>query len=324
MRATDVLAIGECLGLLVAERPGKLAHIRGMRLGFGGAEGNVAIGVARLGGAASWAGRVGEDGLGELITRELRAEGVKVHATVDTGATTALMIKERPRPGTSRLTYYRSSQAGSRLQPADIPASLVESARILHVTGISAGLSERTLETVHAAINRAQAANVLVSFDVNHRSSLWRGSDEERSGRDARSAYRELAVRADIVFAGNDEAELLTGETAPLAQLDAIRALGAGCAVVKLGAKGALADLNGERIERAALQVDAVDTVGAGDAFVAGWLAETARGASLAERMDTAIACGAFACMAEGDWESAPTRADLASLYAPAADPVLR
>lgn len=324
MSVIDVLTIGECLGLLVPERPGKLAHIRGMSLGFGGAEGNVAIGVARLGGAASWVGRVGADGLGNLITRELRAEGVEVHATVDEGAATALMIKERPQPGASRLTYYRSTQAGSRLQPSDIPVSLVESARILHVTGISAGLSERALSTVHAAIDRAQAANVLVSFDVNHRSALWRGSYQEHSGRDARSAYRDLAARADIVFAGDDEAELLTGERTPLAQLDAIRALGAGCAVVKLGAKGALADLTGERIERTALRVDAVDTVGAGDAFVAGWLTETARGASLTKRIDTGIACGAFACMSEGDWESAPTRADLALLSAPAGDPVQR
>jgi 2-dehydro-3-deoxygluconokinase len=317
-RHLDVLSIGEALGLLVPEAPGKLAHVRDLRLGFGGAESNVAIGVARLGGAAGWAGRVGSDGIGELILREIRAEGVEVNAAIDENAATALMLKERPRPGASRVSYYRSVQAGSRLTAADIPEGLVERARILHVTGISAGLGEGPLSAVHAAIDRAQAAGVLVSFDVNHRSALW------RDGRDPAAAYRALAARADIVFAGDDEAALFTGVTEPQAQLDAIRALGSGCAVIKLGADGAIASEADEQVNRDALRVDVVDTVGAGDAFVAGWLAETALGSSLEGRIDTAIACGALACTVDGDWEAAPTRADLAALHAPSGDPVQR
>ncbi len=318
MARVDVLCIGESLGLIVPERIGRLAHVRGMNLSFGGAESNVAIGVARLGGSAGWAGRVGADGLGDLIVREIRAEGVEVHAALDDSAATALMIKERPRPGASRVTYYRSVQAGSRLTPDDIPAGRVEEARILHVTGISAGLGASTTAAVHAAIDRARAAGVVVSFDVNHRSALW------RDGGDAGAAYRRIAARADLVFAGDDEAQLMTGESETDAQLAAIRELGADGAVIKLGAAGAVALLGEERIERRALRVDVVDTVGAGDAFVAGWLTETARDASLAERIDTAIACGAVACTAEGDWEAAPTRADLAVLADPAGDPVQR
>jgi 2-dehydro-3-deoxygluconokinase len=318
MNGLDVLAIGESLGLLVPESTGRLAHARGLRFGFGGAESNVAIGVARLGGAAGWAGRVGADGLGEFIVREIRAEGVEVHAAVDDGAATALMLKERPRPGASRVTYYRSVQAGSRLAPSDIPEGLVERAQILHVTGISAGLGEGPLRAVHAAIDRARFAGVQVSFDVNHRSALW------KDGRDAGAAYRTLAARADIVFAGDDEAGLLTGEREPRAQLDAIRALGAGCAVVKLGADGAIASDGGEVAEREALRVVVADTVGAGDAFVAGWLTETAHGSSVDRRIDTAIACGALACTTEGDWEAAPTRADIAAFHAPGGDPVQR
>lgn len=318
MARLDVLTIGESLGLIVPDRIGRLAHVRGMNLGFGGAESNVAIGVARLGGAAGWAGRVGADGLGDLIVREIRAEGVVVHVARDDSAATALMIKERPRPGASRVTYYRSVQAGSRLTPEDVPAGAVENARILHVTGISAGLGASTTATVLAAIARARAAGVLVSFDVNHRSALWRDS------RDAGAEYRQIAAEADIVFAGDDEARVMTGEVDPRAQIEAIRALGADGAVIKLGADGAIARIGDEWIERDAVRVDVVDTVGAGDAFVAGWLTETARDASLAVRIDTAIACGAFACTGEGDWEAAPTRADLAALAGPASDPVQR
>lgn len=318
MTSIDVLTIGESLGLLTSETPGRLAHVRGMTLGFGGAESNVAIGVVRLGGSAAWAGRLGADGVGDLILRELRAEGVDAHAAIDTEAATAVMLKERPRPGATRVTYYRSVQSGSRLAPSDIADGLVERARILHVTGISAGLGDGPLRAIHAAIDRAHAAGAFVSFDVNHRSALW------RDGRSPGEAYRALAARADIVFAGDDEAALVTGETDPGAQLDALRALGAQTAVVKLGAEGAVASVGGEVLRRDALRVDVVDTVGAGDAFVAGWLAETARGADPAQRIDTAVACGALACTAPGDWEAAPTRADLDVMRAPAGDPVMR
>lgn len=317
----DILTIGESLGLLVPERTGRLAHVREMRLGFGGAESNVAIGASRLGASSAWCGRVGADGLGELIVREIRAEGVAVHAEIDERAATAMMLKERPTAGTSRLTYYRAGHAGSRLVPTDIPDSLVESATLLHLTGISAGLGEGPMATAHAAIDRARTAGAVVSFDVNHRSALW---GEGRDGRDAGDAYRSLAARADIVFASEDEAELTTGATDVDAQIDTLLEWGASCAVIKRGEQGAVAGTASHRVSSAAIAVDVVDTVGAGDAFVAGWLVETVRGASLTERLDIAIACGAFACTAEGDWEAAPSRGDLERLRIPPADPVSR
>lgn len=318
----DVLTIGESLGLLVPARTGRLAHVRDMRLGFGGAESNVAIGIARLGGIAAWCGRVGDDGLGEMITREIRAEGVEVAASIDPVAPTAVMLKERPRAGVTRVIYYRDGEAGSRLTAADIPEALVERARVLHVTGISAGLGDGPLSAVHAAIDRARAAGAIVSFDVNHRSALW------RDDRDAGEAYRALAARSDIVFAGDDEAMLVTGESEVDAQLAALRALGPDNVVIKRGDKGAVAVLSSatgeERVESPAIPVDVVDTVGAGDAFVAGWLVETVRDAPTSVRMATAIACGAFACTGEGDWETTPSRADLDALLAPNTEPVRR
>ena len=314
----DVLAIGESLGLIVPERIGRLAHSKTAHLGFGGAEGNVAIGVARLGGRAGWVGRVGNDGFGELIRREMRAEGVVEYAAIDDAKPTSMMLKERPTPGSSRVTYYRVGQAGSLLRPEDVPAGVVEQAKILHVTGIAAGLGGGPLETVRAAIARAKVAGTLVSFDVNHRSALW------RDGRDFASVYRELASQADIVFAGDDEAALFVGEGEPEQQAEAIRALGPTTVVIKLGERGAFAIEGDERLSRGAVRVDVVDTVGAGDAFVAGWLSETVRGSSLEARLITATATGAFACTGMGDWESAPSQADIAALLGGGADPVQR
>ncbi|MBV0895924.1 sugar kinase [Microbacterium sp. NC79] len=314
----DVLTIGESLGLTVANEIG--APMRGdqLTLTFGGAESNVAIGVARLGGAAAWVGRLGNDALGDLIVRELRGEGVSVFAARDDAALTSLMMKSRPRPGATSVSFYRRGFAGSRLSAADLPVDAIRGANILHITGISAALAESSRAALHAAIDIARDAGVTVSFDVNHRASLLPDATE------AREIYRALAERADIIFAGDDEAEILTGEREHEAQLHALLALGAQTAVVKLGADGALAGTNAGTVVRvAALTVDAVDTVGAGDAFVAGFLTETARGLTLAECLETATATGAYACLAHGDWEAAPTRRDLAAFLA-TGDPVSR
>lgn len=318
-RTQDVVVVGESLGLLVSDQVGRLALGAGLRLTFGGAESNVAIGVQRLGGSASWIGRVGSDAVGDLIVRELRAEGVTVNAVRDTEVPTALMSKERPHPGASRITYYRRGMAGSRLGPADVPAAAIGAAKALYITGISAALGEGPLAAAHTAIDHAKAAGTLVAFDVNHRGSLV--NDLEA----IQAAYRGLAERSDVIFAGDDEAELLTGQSDPERQLDALLAFGAQHAVVKLGEHGALhKSVDGVVTKRDAIAVTVVDTVGAGDAFAAGWLLEWIGGKDAGACLDLAVRCGAFACLAEGDWESAPTRSDLAWLDRGASDPVSR
>ncbi len=312
----SIVALGESLGLLVASRIGRLELVPTMDLGFGGAESNVAIGVARLGVPATWMGRLGDDALGRLIGRQLRAEGVNVASTCDPTAPTALMLKERPAAGSSAVSYYRAGSAGSRLAPEHLDTALIREARILHITGITAALGDGPRAALDAAIDAAHDGGTLVSFDVNHRSRLW---DQAT----AAVAYRDIAARADVVFAGNDEAELLTGEQEPAAQALAITAMGPKQAIVKLGAEGAHALCDGNTVRQAAFPVSAVDTVGAGDAFVAGYLAELISGAPLAERLRTAAACGAIACTAPGDWEAAPDRAAIARLLGDA-DPVRR
>lgn len=313
-----IITIGESLGLTFSGAVGRPMRGDALTLTFGGAESNVAIGVSRLGGDATWVGRLGADAIGDLIVRELRGEGVEVYAARDTDVPTSLMMKSTPRPGATQVAFYRRGLAGSRLSAADLPREAIRDAALLHVTGISVALAESSRAAIHAAMEEAQDAGVTVSFDVNHRASLLPDLAA------ARELYRSIATRSDIIFAGDDEAEILTGETEHEAQLDALLALGAQVAVVKLGADGALAGTNaGERMRMPAVPVKVVDTVGAGDAFVSGFLTETVRGGSLTERLTTAVACGAYACTAHGDWEAAPTRADLAS-FTSAGDPVVR
>ena len=126
-----------------------------------------------------------------------------------------------------------------------------------------------------------------------------------------------------MLFAGLDEAALLVGDPTsdPWDTVKALGKLGPSTVVLKLGERGALARSGEGRARASAVRVDVVDTVGAGDAFVAGYLAELIRDRSLTECLETAVAAGAAVCRVPGDWEGAITRAELA---AEVTDPVVR
>jgi 2-dehydro-3-deoxygluconokinase len=153
---------------------------------------------------------------------------------------------------------------------------------------------------------------VPVSVDLNYRSRLW---DAEAAG----PVFRELAAGADILFAGDDEARIALGSGAPVdpeALAGQLAALGPAEVVVKLGRRGATARVAGEVIEVPPVPVQAVDTVGAGDAFVAGYLATRLLGRDVRDRLTTAAVAGAFAVTVPGDWEAFPRPHELSLLTA--------
>lgn len=303
-----VITFGETMGLFRASSSGSLAHVSDFHFGIGGAESNVAIALARLGAPARWFGRVGADPIGRRILRELRAESVDVRAVVDECAATGIMLKEQRTRHATRVHYYRSGSAGSRLSPDDIPSAGIGEGSILHITGITPALSGQAHEAVISALDTAEHEKVPVSFDVNHRNSLWRG-------RDPAPTYRSIAARSDVVFAGEDEARILVPHAdSPLEQARAIADLGPADVVIKRGAAGCAAVIDGLELVRAAVPVLAVDSVGAGDAFVGAYLAELVAGRLPEDRLRTAVRVGAFACLNPGDWEGFPTREELGLL----------
>jgi 2-dehydro-3-deoxygluconokinase len=302
-----VVTLGETMGLFRADSVGSLAQVSSFTLGIGGAESNVAIALARLGTPVRWLGRVGADSIGRRILRELRAEGIEVLGIVDPSAPTGIMVKEQRTAAATRVQYYRASSAGSRLDLDDVAGADIEHAALLHVTGITPALSASAHDAVLAAIAVAAGAGVPISFDLNHRTSLW--------PEDPAHVYREIAGRSDIVFAGDDEARILFPDAeTPLELAKAIAGLGPSQVVIKLGEAGCVALVDGVAYERAAIRVHAIDTVGAGDAFVAGYLAELLAGLPVTERLTTAVILGAFACLNAGDWEGFPTRDELGLL----------
>lgn len=299
-----LVTVGEVLGVLAASDTGPLALGSDLRLGLAGAESNVAVGVSRLGGCATWIGRVSDDALGDLILRELRAEGVTTVAARDP-APTSLLLRERRTTTHSRTRYYRTQTAGARLSADDIPDDLVAGAAVLHITGITPALGEGPARAVTRAVDIAVDAGVPVSLDINFRSLLW---NEQEAGR----TLLPLLCSSDLVFAGPHEARLMVPDAdGPEELAKRICELGPAGAVIKLGADGAYALLDGQEHRQPAVPVTLHDSVGAGDAFAAGYLAELLADEPPERRLRTAALLGAFAVSTTGDWEGLPRRNEL-------------
>ena len=310
-----VVTLGETMALLDVPAGGGLRTGSALPVGIGGAESNVAIGLARLGVQSTWISRVGADAFGALVVREIRAEGVRVIAKQDPVAPTGLMVKEHRGGRPRQVRYYRSGSAAAGLTPADLDESVISSAAVLHLTGITPALGPGPLATVGRAIEIARAAGTPVSFDVNYRKSLW-------SADQAGPVLARLASTVDLLFAGPEEAALLLGWQHPDSAAETfddgenlargLAKLGPHTVVVKLGALGAVA-LAGDHTHRAPTElVTVVDAVGAGDAFVAGYLADYVAGADIPDCLRLANILGGAVCQQPGDWEGLPTRDDLA------------
>jgi 2-dehydro-3-deoxygluconokinase len=275
--APDVLAIGETMALLAPRGAQSLETTDELRLDIGGAESNVASHLARVGVSSAWAGAVGDDPLGRRVVATLRARGVDTSwVAVDPAAPTGVYFKD-PNPAGTRVSYYRSGSAASRLGPEFADRLPLDEVGLVHLTGITLALSASNAALVDRVLERRRSAGLPVSFDVNYRPALWPDAAT------AAAALLSAAQRADIVFVGRDEAEALWG-TATAA---GVRALLSGCPmlVVKDAERGAHAFGTGDDVVLEPEPVEVVEPVGAGDAFAAGYLAATLAGTSRLESL---------------------------------------
>jgi sugar/nucleoside kinase (ribokinase family) len=308
---TDLLTLGETMVSVRTARPMRLggdAH-----LSIAGSESNVAIGVARLGHDVTWLSAVGNDEPGRLIERTLRAENVGTRIRFSDDAFTGFIAFDQPSHDITRVSYHRRGSAASTLTPDETTAAVKATApKLLHVTGITPALSETARAATLAAVRTAFAAGTQVSLDVNYRARLWTRPE-------AAAALRELLAHVHTVFASDDELDLLTD--ADTAVADLLRTVET--VVVTAGGKGAWSHTQGtgsapsaevHTIHQPALPVTVVDSIGAGDAFVSGYLSATLDNLAPDARLTRATTSGAFCVTAYGDWESLPTRQDLTLL----------
>lgn len=306
---TDVLTLGETMASMRSAGPLRLGGA--LNLSIAGSESNVAIGLARLGHTASWVGVVGDDELGSLILRTLRAENVDTtQAHTHQDASTGTITIERRVGDIARVLYHRSESAGSTLSTEHVTRAFAECApRWVHLTGITPALSQTARAAVEAALDLAAAAGAKVSLDVNYRSRLW---DRELAARYLRS----IVTRVDLLVASDDELALVTPEecTTEAQRIEWLLHHGVGEVVITRGAAGASLHNRVGTLHQAAAPVLVVDTVGAGDAFTAGLLSATLDDLPDDDRLRRAALCGAFAVGSPGDWEGTPARDELSLL----------
>lgn len=304
--AGTVVTFGEAL--VSVRSAGPLAIGSPLTMHAAGAELNVAVGLARLGHAASWGGVLGDDELGEFLLRSLAAERIDTeHVRRDVRPTAVLFLEART-PEVSRVFYHRKGSAGAQLTPHDVDRLLDRDVAWVHLTGITPALSEGARAAVLHAAEACRRRSVPFSVDVNFRSKLW-------SAQEAAEVLPLLVEGADVVIGSPEELALVApaGKTLEAAAAELLGG-GIGEIVVKLGAAGARAHTAHGSLEAPAFPVRAVDTVGAGDAFTAGYLSARLDGEDVAGRLRRGNLLGAFAVGQLGDWEGLPRRDELALL----------
>jgi 2-dehydro-3-deoxygluconokinase len=215
------------------------------------------------------------------------------------------MLLFEPAPGgATRVHYRRAGCAGAQLAAGDIARALTQGARIVHVTGITPALGEGPAAAVRYAVEAGRADGATICLDVNHRPKLW--------GRTAAGVtLRPLIAVTQILIASEDELSVVCAGPDEATQVKALLDLGVREVVVKRGGRGASTYTEAGRCDQPARVVPVVDTVGAGDAFTAGYLSAMLDGLPVEDRLRRGVTLGAAAVAGFGDWENLPTRAEL-------------
>ena len=292
----DLVVLGEALVGLVPEGHGVVRRSETLRRFTVGAEVNVAVAASRLGHRVSWIGRVGEDLSGEAILDDLRLEGVFIdHVHRDTSAPTGLLLREKSPLGATRVSYVRKGSAGSLVSDEDIDEKFVAQHKMAHVSGVTPALGPSAHRAANTFLRVARDAGLTTVFDLNYRSKLW-------SAEDAAPALAELANKADIVIGGAAEWKLVFGSD----DLKKISLASASALVRTDGPHPVTALVEGKLISQETIETDAVDVVGAGDAFVGGVLSARLAGADWASALRQGTYCGARVVSSFGDWTNLP------------------
>ncbi|WP_327585010.1 sugar kinase [Nonomuraea sp. NBC_00507] len=289
---TDVYTLGEPLGVVSS---GRVRHESEARLDVCGPEFTLAVALARLGHRCAYLGKVGDDELGARALTVLKGEGVDVaDMRVSEGLRTGLLLRESRVARDLKVTHYRTGSAGSRLAPGNVPVDRIAASKMLHVTGLTAGLGIDALDAVRTAISAARNAEVMISFSVEYVPDLW------PSVREAEEVLGELACASHLLFLRQDELDLVKPALTPEREV-----------VVDRGAKGASVRADRMRYDVQGWQVPIVDTAGAGEAFAAGYISAALDGLIPQERLHRGALLSAAAVTSVSDWQGLPTRAEL-------------
>jgi len=328
-RSLDLLTVGRSSVDLYGEQVGgRLEDMASFAKYVGGSPTNTAIGAARLGLRAAVLTRVGDDHFGRFIREELVRCGVDASGVItDPRRLTALAVlgirDERRFP----LLFYRENCADMALCEADVDAALIGRAGAVLINGTHLsqagvrGASRRVAEL-------ARAAGARVVLDIDYRPVLWeltaRDAGENRYVMSATvtAELQQVTPLCDLIVGTEEEFHILGGSTDTVAALRAVRALTAALLVCKLGADGCVA-FAGEigagfdsGLKAPGFEVEVFNILGAGDAFMSGFLRGWLKALPLATCCRYANACGAIVVSRHGCAPAMPTWTELAAFLA--------
>lgn len=276
----------------------------------GGAPANVAVGLTRLGTPTRFVGQVGNDAFGLWLKETVAATGVDVSGlSLSREARTTLAFVATREDGKKDICFYRNPGADAELEFSSIPPAVFEDLSLLHCGSVSLSL-EPCRSAQFQAVEAARASGALISFDPNWRPSLWDTPSE------APTLIWRMMQLADIVKVADEEWEFVTGTSDFEAGAKKILAAGPTLVVLTRGAAGAAYWTRDQHGEVNGHQVTAIDTLGAGDAFVAGLLHQILAHPSLEDFLQPSVlqagigfanACGALATQVQGAIPAQPT-----------------
>ncbi|HEY4191431.1 MAG TPA: 5-dehydro-2-deoxygluconokinase [Mesorhizobium sp.] len=304
----DVIAIGRASVDLYGQQIGsRLEDITSFAKSVGGCPANIAVGTARLGLRSALLTRVGNEQMGRFIGEQLLREGVSVEGIrTDPDRLTALVLLSVEDEGVSPMIFYRADCADMALAEEDIDEAFIASARAIVVTGTHFS-RDNSDAAQRKAIRAIKAAGGKVVFDIDYRPNLWGlAGHAEGFGRYVKSErvtarLKTVLPDCDLIVGTEEEIMIASGADDCLGALKAIRALSAATIVLKRGAmgcvvyEGEIGDELEDGVVGQGFPIEIYNVLGAGDAFMSGFLRGWLGGESLATAATWANACGAFA-----------------------------
>jgi len=282
----------------------------------GGAADNVIIGLSRLGFRCGWFSRLGDDEFGKEIFRAIRGEGVDVSRVIfDPEAPTGVFFVEKHAEGDFKCYFYRKSSAATHIAPEDIDQDYIKQAKIVYPEGITAVISDSARRATEKIFRIARAKKQTIVFDPNLRLTIC---DIATS----RSILIPMMQQSSYVLPGEEELRLLMDCDDLPSAIQKAHSLGIVNLIIKQGGKGAiLATQNKEPINIPSFALKhPVSSMGAGDAFVAGFVAGLLKGQALEECVRWGNAVGAFCLMGQGPYQTLPSFEELEAFLAGKAD----
>ncbi|QWT18820.1 5-dehydro-2-deoxygluconokinase [Bacillus sp. NP157] len=323
-RPIDVACLGRLAVDLYAQQIGaRLEDVTSFAKYLGGSSANVAFGTARLGLQSAMLSRVGDDQMGTFLLETLANEGSDVsQVKVDPERLTALAILGIKDSTTFPLLFYRENCADMALDAADIDEAFIGRCRALAITGTH--LSQPGVRAAsQRALELARSHDVRTVLDIDYRPVLWgltgRGNGAQRFVA-AEHVTRDLQAMLplfDLIVGTEEEFHIAGGSEDLLAALRAVRGITAATLVVKRGPLGCTVidgpipgDIDHAPTYRGA-RVEVLNVLGAGDAFLSGFLAGWLRDESIERACAWANACGAIVVSRHACAPAMPARAEL-------------